>query len=53
VEDIDDFYADKFQKGLRFNGEPASLHDESSKLLRKALYAQDPDGNWLEFVELL
>ena len=26
--------------------------DENGKLSRKAAYAQDPDGNWLEFVEI-
>ncbi|MFQ6027259.1 MAG: VOC family protein [Dehalococcoidia bacterium] len=52
VENIDEFYAEKSQQGLRFNNPPAALHDESGKLLRKALYAQDPDDNWLEFVEL-
>ena len=52
VEDIDQFYADKSQRGLTFNSDPASLFDDNGKLLRKALYAQDPDGNWLEFVEL-
>lgn len=52
VENIDAFYAEKSQQGLRFNNRPAGLYDDSGKLLRKALYAQDPDGNWLEFVEL-
>ena len=52
VEDIEAFYADKSQRGLTFNSEPASLFGDDGKLLRKALYAQDPDGNWLEFVEL-
>ena len=52
VDDIDNFYTETSAKGLRFNNEPAALNDESGKLLRKALYAQDPDGNWLEFVEL-
>jgi catechol 2,3-dioxygenase-like lactoylglutathione lyase family enzyme len=52
VEDIEQFYAEKSGHGLRFNNPPASLHDDQGKLLRKALYAQDPDGNWLEFVEL-
>jgi catechol 2,3-dioxygenase-like lactoylglutathione lyase family enzyme len=52
VENIEEFYIDKSRKGLRFNSEPAALHDDSGRLLRKALYAQDPDGNWLEFVEL-
>ena len=52
VENIEEFYADKSHSGLTFNSDPASLYDTDGKLLRKALYAQDPDGNWLEFVEL-
>ena len=52
VEDIDRFHAETSQRDLRFNNPPAALQDEHGKLLRKALYAQDPDGNWLEFVEL-
>ena len=51
VEDIDRFYNETSQRGLRFNNPPASLRDDKGKLTRKALYAQDPDGNWLEFVE--
>ncbi|SVE33638.1 uncharacterized protein METZ01_LOCUS486492, partial [marine metagenome] len=52
VNDIETFYEETSKKGLKFNNEPAVLNDDSGKLLRKALYAQDPDGNWLEFVEL-
>ena len=52
VDGIEEFFNDKSQRGLTFNSEPASLFDDEGKLLRKALYAQDPDGNWLEFVEL-
>lgn len=52
VADIDAFYAEKSGRGLTFNSDPASLYADDGKLLRKALYAQDPDGNWLEFVEL-
>ena len=52
VENIDAFYAEKSQQGLRFNNGPAALYDDSGKLLRKALYAQDSDVNWLEFVEI-
>ncbi len=52
VENIEEFYADKSRRGLTFNSEPASLFGDDGKLLRKALYARDPDGNWLEFVEL-
>ena len=52
VDDLDKFYQDTSQKGIKYNNPPASLFDEAGKLSRKAAYAQDPDGNWLEFVEL-
>lgn len=52
VDNIEDFYADMSQKGLRFFGEPAHLY-EGDRVVRKALYGQDPDNNWLEFVEIL
>ena len=51
VEDLDKFYEDTSQKGIKYNNPPASMFDDSGKLSRKAAYAQDPDGNWLEFVE--
>lgn len=51
VEDMDKFYEETKGRGLRFNNPPASLADDHGNLQRKALYAQDPDGNWLEFVE--
>ena len=53
VEDIDRFYAEKSRQGLRPINPPAGHRDEQGRLIRKVLYAQDPDGNWLEFVELL
>ena len=53
VENLDQFYAEKSQLGLRSINPPAEHRDDSGRLLRKVLYAQDPDGNWLEFVELL
>ena len=53
VEDIDRFYAEKSRQGLRPINPPAEHRDEQGRLIRKVLYAQDPDGNWLEFVELL
>ncbi len=52
VEDIDTFYAKAIQNGLTAVNPPAPLYDADEKLLRKALYAQDPDGNWIELVEL-
>ena len=51
VEDLDKFYEDTSQKGINYNNPPASMFDDNGKLSRKAAYAQDPDGNWLEFVE--
>ncbi|MAX10721.1 MAG: hypothetical protein CMG13_07765 [Candidatus Marinimicrobia bacterium] len=52
VEDIETFYTQAKANGLKPVNPPVSLHDENGKLLRKALYAQDPDGNWIELVEL-
>ena len=52
VEGIEQLYDDLGQKGMQFINPPASL-TENGQVVRKALYAQDPDGNWLEFVELV
>jgi|TARA_B110000263_G_C15033739_1_gene385274 lactoylglutathione lyase len=52
VEDVEKLYEETSKKGVTFNNPPASMFDEEGKLLRKAAYAQDPDGNWLEFIEL-
>ena len=51
VDNIDKFYDETKERGLRFNNPPAALADDHGHVRRKALYAQDPDGNWLEFVE--
>ena len=51
VEDLDSFYEKTSKKGLRYNNPPATQCDDEGKVLIKACYAQDPDGNWLEFVE--
>ncbi len=51
VEDLDKFYHETSQKGIRYNNPPASMFDDNGNLSRKVAYAQDPDGNWLEFVE--
>ena len=53
VDGIDRFYNDKSAQGLRPINQPAEHRDETGTLIRKVMYAQDPDGNWLEFVELL
>ncbi len=51
VENMEEYHAAMSGRGLRFIGPPATLV-EDGKVMRKAAYAQDPDGNWLEFVEL-
>ncbi len=51
VEDLDKFYQETSQKGIKYNNPPAAMFDDDGNLSRKAAYAQDPDGNWLEFVE--
>ena len=52
VEDLDKFYVETSQKGLKYNNPPTPATDDHGKGLMKACYAQDPDGNWLEFVEI-
>ena len=51
VENIEEYYTTMSQKGLRFIGPPASLVQDGM-VVRKAAYCQDPDNNWLEFVEV-
>ncbi|PKB66844.1 MAG: hypothetical protein BZY81_06220 [SAR202 cluster bacterium Io17-Chloro-G4] len=52
VDDLDRFYAETSKKGLKYNSAPASQKDHQGEVTMKACYAQDPDGNWLEFVEM-
>jgi catechol 2,3-dioxygenase-like lactoylglutathione lyase family enzyme len=52
VADIDRFYEDTRQRGLTYGTPPVAMYDDAGAMLRKALYCQDPDGNWLELVEL-
>ena len=37
------------QKGLRFLTAPIQI--ERGDMVMKVVYSQDPDGNWLEFIE--
>jgi catechol 2,3-dioxygenase-like lactoylglutathione lyase family enzyme len=52
VEDIDRFYEDTRERGVAYGTAPVAMYDDAGNMLRKALYCQDPDGNWLELVEL-
>ena len=51
VENLDEFYDTLSQRGLQFISPPPALV-EDGKVVAKVAYAQDPDGNWLEFGEV-
>ena len=51
VEDLDSMYKDMSAKGVRFVSPPAVRENAEYPWARKACYVQDPDGNWLEFIE--
>ena len=50
VDDLGQVYRSLSGKGLRFVNPPAERQDPVRGRVR-ACYAQDPEGNWLEFVE--
>ncbi len=52
VEGLEENYEDLSQKGLRFIGPPVSSVQDG-KVVRRIAYAQDPDNNWLEFIEIM
>ena len=52
VADIDAFYEATRARGLAYGVPPVAMYDDDGNMLRKAAYCQDPDGNWLELVEL-
>ena len=51
VDDVDVFCRHLSSKGVRFINPPAVRPDTPYPWARKACYLQDPDGNWLEFIE--
>ena len=55
VEDIEDFYERKSLEGLSCVTPPIhfSMQGDNGYGSGKSFYAQDPDGNWLEFIENL
>ena len=53
VEDMDRFYQETSRRGLTYVNPPTALTDEAGNVNRKVCYSQDPDGNWLEFIEVL
>ena len=53
VDDMDRFYQETSQRGLTYFNPPTALRDDAGNVVRKIAYSQDPDGNWLEFIEAL
>ncbi len=51
VDDVDAFHQTLSSSGIRFVNPPAVRPDAEYPWAKKACYLQDPDGNWLEFVE--
>ena len=51
VEDLDSIYRELSAKGVSFVSPPAVRVGAEYPWAQKACYLQDPDGNWLEFVE--
>ena len=51
VDDLDQFYAELSSKGIRFSSPPIERPNATYPMSRKMCLAQDPDGNWLEFME--
>ena len=50
TKDVDGYVAEMSQRGLRFPATP-NHRMQNGKVVRKIIYSQDPDGNWLEFIE--
>lgn len=51
VDDMDSLYAEFLEKGVKSVSPPVHRPDAEYPWARKACYVEDPDGNWLEFVE--
>jgi lactoylglutathione lyase len=50
VDDVNGWYEKLRESGVHVTG-PPTLRDTEYPWARYAFYFQDPDGNWLEFVE--
>ena len=51
VDDLDAWYEDLTARGIRFVNKPFLRKDAEYPWAFKACYLQDPEGNWLEFIE--
>jgi len=49
VDNLWSVYEKLLESGVRFRNPPAEITNELGSI--KAVYAQDPEGNWLEFLQ--
>lgn len=49
VDDIESIYVSLQQRGVRFVTEPKWSEVEGARI--GVVYAQDPEGNWIEFIQ--
>lgn len=52
VQGLDEMHRELAGQGVRFINSP-TLNEAPDGARRKVCYAQDPEGNWLEFIEVL
>ena len=52
VENIEEYYTTMSQKGASLHWASGLPWSRTAWMVRKAAYCQDPDNNWLEFVEV-
>ena len=51
VDDLDECHRTLSADGIRFVNPPAISHGAEYPWAKKSCYLQDPEGNWLEFIE--
>ena len=51
VDDLDSIYKELSSRGVKFVNAPAVRPNAQYPWAQKACYLEDPDGNWLEFIE--
>ena len=51
VDDLDSIYKDLLDKGVNFATPPSDFPNAKYPWAKKGCHCQDPDGNWIEFLE--
>jgi len=53
IEDTERLYETLTQKGMPSINPPEEHRQQDGRVVRKVFFGKDPDGNWLEFIEVL